>query len=414
METNKSCPSNDKLLVGMQANLRRSSGGMAPLTHSYSDPLLGRKKVADLNASSNSNKSQSQLRIAKAKSNCLKGSSHPLCLSSDVEASSQVHRTLHSSLGHNCLSDVVRYPRTLSPRNDFDNAVSTSLAHLESAPFTSFSDCHNQVDFNISQGNSELIRPERNAFKGLVNNSHGYFHPSYSCAIQQCDSFLSEAETSFNRGFEDLDSDGVRIPDVEEQQAIDPRSGLNVTGNFHSRACISSNIQGIADATVLECYNSRPLGSNTLSCVSIRHGSSEVLRSEDKHGWQSRRNLDPELSSVRSQLKEAHEDQLGLFFKATQEWCVSLVLRSKVPKIEDKLACPVEDESINDAELKLRVKKEFVKAMDKLQQDQLPTKRRGNLPKESIAYLKEWFDSHSSHPCMLTIYIGFYYFYSVS
>lgn len=99
------------------------------------------------------------------------------------------------------------------------------------------------------------------------------------------------------------------------------------------------------------------------------------------------------------QLSTAYEERWNAIFDSANECCVSLVLHSKVPRINDTFSEPVDDESIEDAQHKLAVKKEFVTAMEKLQEDQLPTKRRGNLPKESTAYLKKWFEDHSDHPC---------------
>lgn len=95
----------------------------------------------------------------------------------------------------------------------------------------------------------------------------------------------------------------------------------------------------------------------------------------------------------------AYEEKCDIIYDATDASCVSLILASRVPFLEDTITAPVDDETPEDARQKLIVKKKFVEAMEKLQEDQLPTKRRGNLPKESTTYLKKWFDDHYDHPC---------------
>lgn len=102
-----------------------------------------------------------------------------------------------------------------------------------------------------------------------------------------------------------------------------------------------------------------------------------------------------------TELMNAYEDKCDTIYDATDAACVKLILDSRVPFLEDTVTAPVDDETAEDARQKLIVKKKFVESMENLQGDQLPTKRRGNLPKESTAYLKKWFDEHYDHPCML-------------
>lgn len=106
-----------------------------------------------------------------------------------------------------------------------------------------------------------------------------------------------------------------------------------------------------------------------------------------------------EYQQNRDCLYQRFEERCKEIFCAADQYCLSLVLESHVPYVEDTLGELAEDETEDDALYKLAVKKKFVEVVEKLQEDELPTQRRGNLPKESIAYLKKWFDEHSAHPC---------------
>lgn len=109
-----------------------------------------------------------------------------------------------------------------------------------------------------------------------------------------------------------------------------------------------------------------------------------------------------EFSAAYMDLMKVYEEKLDHIYSMTENACVQMTLNSRVPYLEDTITAPVDDETAEDARQKLVVKKKFVEAMEKLQGDQLPTKRRGNLPKESTAYLKRWFDEHYDHPCAFT------------
>lgn len=100
-----------------------------------------------------------------------------------------------------------------------------------------------------------------------------------------------------------------------------------------------------------------------------------------------------------TELIECYEQKLNIYYDSVESKCVSLILDSRIPHLEDTITTPIDDETQEDAEQKLIVKKKFVESIEKLQDDQLPTKRRGNLPKESTAYLKKWFEQHYDYPC---------------
>lgn len=99
------------------------------------------------------------------------------------------------------------------------------------------------------------------------------------------------------------------------------------------------------------------------------------------------------------ELLKSYDENCDAVYDAVDTACVGLITNSRVPYMLDTITAPVDDETPEDAQQKLIVKRKFVEAMERLQGDQLPTKRRGNLPKESTAYLKRWFDQHYDHPC---------------
>lgn len=109
-----------------------------------------------------------------------------------------------------------------------------------------------------------------------------------------------------------------------------------------------------------------------------------------------------------SDLLECFEKQSKCIDKAVEETCQALVLDCKIPYLDDQALCQIEDETKDDANDKLLVKKKFVEAMEVLQREQQPSKRRGNLPKESTAYLKKWFKDHSENPCKFVVVVSNY------
>lgn len=99
------------------------------------------------------------------------------------------------------------------------------------------------------------------------------------------------------------------------------------------------------------------------------------------------------------ELMRAYEEKFDVLYDRTVQSSMELTLKSRVPLLEDTITAPVDDETPDDACQKLVVKRRFVDAMEALQGDQLPTKRRGNLPKECTEYLRRWFEEHDEHPC---------------
>lgn len=102
-----------------------------------------------------------------------------------------------------------------------------------------------------------------------------------------------------------------------------------------------------------------------------------------------------------SQLAKLYDQRWEKIITAADEVCLSLVLESKIPYLDDQPAEGPQGSNEEHTLNKLSVTQKFVDAIENLQENQLPTKRRGNLPKECIAYLKNWFDEHSDHPCAL-------------
>lgn len=136
-------------------------------------------------------------------------------------------------------------------------------------------------------------------------------------------------------------------------------------------------------------------------------GISWELVSEAVKAYQSPENTADreEFLATYLELLRAYEDKCEAVYDSVDAACVGLIVNSRVPYLVDTITAPVDDETPEDAQQKLIVKKKFVEAMERLQGDQLPTKRRGNLPKESTAYLKRWFDEHYDHPCKLLQFI---------
>ncbi|CDF36967.1 unnamed protein product [Chondrus crispus] len=98
-------------------------------------------------------------------------------------------------------------------------------------------------------------------------------------------------------------------------------------------------------------------------------------------------------------LIKEYEARCAVIYDTADSSCSTHIINSRIPYLVDSITAPVEDETPEDVQQKLVVKQKFVEAMEKLQADQMPTKRRGNLPKESTAYLKKWFENHYDHPC---------------
>lgn len=192
-----------------------------------------------------------------------------------------------------------------------------------------------------------------------------------------------------------------------------PISNTSLTNSIQNRCCdditrhgrtVVSNIEdGIGASTFVQVCSD--IDSNFSP-----NGDTSFILNADNFAPNGDANFTPNESIIHqkandcnshnnARLNEAYEQRWNAMFDAADEICLSLILNSKVPYVEDSLTEPVDDETDQDARQKLAVKKTFVGAMEKLQEDQLPTKRRGNLPKECTSYLKKWFEEHSSHPC---------------
>lgn len=104
-----------------------------------------------------------------------------------------------------------------------------------------------------------------------------------------------------------------------------------------------------------------------------------------------------------SDLMKCYEAKCAVTYDTIDNACINQIISSRIPFLVDSVTAPVEDETPQDVQQKLVVKQKFVEAMERLQADQMPTKRRGNLPKESTAYLRKWFEDHYDNPCKFRI-----------
>lgn len=181
----------------------------------------------------------------------------------------------------------------------------------------------------------------------------------------------------------------------------------------HSNGFKAMNIDGRSDNS-FRTENGMEMSSRTRTVpngisplvrdqTSVSHGmglSWELIREAVK-AYQSPENAAEreEFLNTYLELLKADDEKCDAVYDAVDTACVGLIVNSRVPYLLDTITAPVDDETPEDAQQKLIVKRKFVEAMERLQGDQLPTKRRGNLPKESTAYLKRWFDHHYDHPC---------------
>lgn len=85
---------------------------------------------------------------------------------------------------------------------------------------------------------------------------------------------------------------------------------------------------------------------------------------------------------------------------ATQR-CTDLVAEARIPNLQDTTITRLEDETEEEIAGKRVVKLKYQEAVEKLQSNQIPAKRKGNLPKEGTEYLKKWFHDHYDYPCTL-------------
>lgn len=97
-------------------------------------------------------------------------------------------------------------------------------------------------------------------------------------------------------------------------------------------------------------------------------------------------------------------DGLGDYFlDVANQRCVELAAEARIPNLRDASIVKLEDETAEEVEGKREVKLKYQEAVEKLQSNQMPAKRRGNLPKEGIEYLKKWFYDHYDYPCKLKV-----------
>lgn len=208
-------------------------------------------------------------------------------------------------------------------------------------------------------------------------------HPNASSSTSNAgvDSASKHPSTSLPEVRINLQTTGVsskKQPNIHRQSSRDS-SRFSLSFNESNNPSLSSNFHG-----------NNTNGNSKLDVLKNANRSDTDMPLNNTKFFDSKRY---------EQLSTAYEERWNAVFDSANECCISLVLQSKIPRINDTFSEPVGDESIEDAQQKLAVKKEFVTAMEKLQGDQLPTKRRGNLPKESTAYLRKWFEDHSDHPC---------------
>ncbi|CAN8066554.1 unnamed protein product [Agarophyton chilense] len=102
--------------------------------------------------------------------------------------------------------------------------------------------------------------------------------------------------------------------------------------------------------------------------------------------------------SLQEDLMSAYKEQCETARTAVGNICAGLIQKSRIPYLEDAEASPCHLNSVDDDLKKSEVVKEFTRAVEMLQDGAVPTKRRENLPKECVSYLKTWFYAHYDDP----------------
>lgn len=95
----------------------------------------------------------------------------------------------------------------------------------------------------------------------------------------------------------------------------------------------------------------------------------------------------------------AHDAIGDYYMDKVDQQCTQLVLDARIPYVRDSTVVRLIDESEEDSKRKQEVKLEHQLAVERLQNNEEPAKRRSNLPKDGIVVLKKWITEHYDHPC---------------
>ncbi|KAI0560218.1 hypothetical protein FGB62_121g07 [Gracilaria domingensis] len=106
------------------------------------------------------------------------------------------------------------------------------------------------------------------------------------------------------------------------------------------------------------------------------------------------------LDASHKELIAAYKHQCEVARTAVEDLCADLVRQSVIPPLEEPEAPLTPSESAEDAHQRSKILQEFGRAIERLQTGNVPVKRRENLPKECISYLKTWCQEHYDNPCM--------------
>lgn len=97
-------------------------------------------------------------------------------------------------------------------------------------------------------------------------------------------------------------------------------------------------------------------------------------------------------------------DELGdKFLHVANQRCIELVAEARIPYLRDEMVTRLEDET-EDFARKRVVRLKYQKAVEKLQDSLMPPRRRSNLPKEGVEYMKKWFRDRYDYPCKLYLF----------